>query len=219
MANERPSLQPANPAVADARAGAPSNAAPTALSVRDLSVAFGPNPVLRRVTVEIPRHAVTAIIGPSGCGKSTFLRTLNRLHELIPAARIQGRVLLFGEDIYASSVEPAMVRRRIGMVFQKSNPFPTLSIAENVTVGLRLNGVRDRGVLAERTEQALSMAALWNEVKDRLKEGGMSLDSRPHARAWAERLMATPGFALPYDLIPKKDAEFPARAIVSTEAQ
>src|SRR6202142_2826728 len=140
----------------------------TALTVRNLSVFFGDNHVLKDVSIGISAKAVTAIIGPSGCGKSTFLRALNRMHELVPEARMTGDIRLFGDDIYAASVEPVIVRRRVGMVFQKSNPFPTMSISENVTVGLRLNGVREKKILDERTEQSLRMSALWDEVKDRL---------------------------------------------------
>src|SRR5450755_2821974 len=140
----------------------------TALTARDLCVFFGANKVLKDVSIDIAAKAVTAIIGPSGCGKSTFLRALNRMHELVPEARMEGEIKLFGDDIYARNIEPVIVRRRVGMVFQKSNPFPTMSIAENVTVGLRLNGLRDKKILAERIENSLRMSALWDEVKDRL---------------------------------------------------
>ncbi|MGH9614850.1 MAG: phosphate ABC transporter ATP-binding protein PstB [Bryobacteraceae bacterium] len=160
------------------------------MSVKDLDVFFGSNHVLKRVTLDISAHAVTAIIGPSGCGKSTFLRSLNRMHELVPSARMQGRILLFGQDIYGRKVEPVVVRRRVGMVFQKSNPFPTMSIAENVTVGLRLNGVRNRTVLCERMEQALGMAALWDEVKDRLSAPAISLSGGQQQRLCIARALA-----------------------------
>src|ERR1700685_1175228 len=140
----------------------------TALTARDLCVFFGERQALKSVSLDIAAKAVTAIIGPSGCGKSTFLRALNRMHELNPEARMEGEIRLCGDDIYSAGVEPVIVRRRVGMVFQKSNPFPTMSIAENVTVGLRLNGVNNRKLLAERTEQSLRMSALWDEVKDRL---------------------------------------------------
>ncbi len=135
--------------------------------VQRLSIWFGTHQVLADVSMQIRSKAVTAIIGPSGCGKSTFLRSLNRMHDLVPSARIEGRVTLFGEELYAKSVDPTLVRRRVGMVFQKSNPFPTMSIAENVTVGLKLNGVKRRTVLQDRMEETLRMAALWDEVKDR----------------------------------------------------
>jgi phosphate transport system ATP-binding protein len=161
-----------------------------AISVQDLSVFFGSNQVLKHVSLDIAARAVTAIIGPSGCGKSTFLRALNRMHELVPTARIEGRICLFGEDIHSRQVEPVIVRRRVGMVFQKSNPFPTMSIAENVTVGLRLNGVRNRAVLTQRTEQSLVMAALWDEVKDRLNAPALSLSGGQQQRLCIARALA-----------------------------
>jgi phosphate transport system ATP-binding protein len=165
----------------------PTNAA---LAVRDLSVFFGKNKVLKNVTIDIAPRAVTAIIGPSGCGKSTFLRSLNRMHELNPEARMTGKIKLFGDDIYASHVQPVVVRRRVGMVFQKSNPFPTMTIFENVTVGLRLNGMRDRKILVERTEQSLRMAALWDEVKDRLEAPAISLSGGQQQRLCIARALA-----------------------------
>ena len=161
-----------------------------ALKVSDLSVFFGDRQVLKEVSLEIRARAVTAIIGPSGCGKSTFLRSLNRMHELVPEARMSGEIRLFGDDIYASAVEPVMVRRRVGMVFQKSNPFPTMSIADNVTVGLRLNGIRDRTVLNERIENSLRMAALWDEVKDRLNAPAISLSGGQQQRLCIARALA-----------------------------
>ena len=160
------------------------------MTVRDLSVFFGANHVLKGVSLDVQARAVTAIIGPSGCGKSTFLRSLNRMHELVPEARMTGQIRLFGEDIYASAVEPVVVRRRVGMVFQKSNPFPTMSIADNVTVGLRLNGVRSRAALAELTEKSLRMAALWDEVKDRLHAPALSLSGGQQQRLCIARALA-----------------------------
>jgi len=162
----------------------------TALSIHNLSVYFGGNHVLKAISIDVAAKAVTAIIGPSGCGKSTFLRALNRMHELVPEARMTGEIRLFGDDIYAPSVQPVLVRRRVGMVFQKSNPFPTMSIAENVTVGLRLNGARDRRLLAERTEQSLRMAALWDEVKDRLNAPAISLSGGQQQRLCIARALA-----------------------------
>jgi phosphate transport system ATP-binding protein len=161
-----------------------------ALTIRNLSVYFGANQVLKDVTLDVQARAVTAIIGPSGCGKSTFLRALNRMHELVPEARMDGEIRLFGKDIYARGIDPVVVRRRVGMVFQKSNPFPTMSIADNVTVGLRLNGVRSSSVLAERTEQSLRMAALWEEVKDRLKAPAISLSGGQQQRLCIARALA-----------------------------
>jgi phosphate transport system ATP-binding protein len=161
-----------------------------ALTTRNLSVFFGANKVLKEVSIDIPARAVTAIIGPSGCGKSTFLRALNRMHELNPEARMEGEIRLFGDDIYSRNVEPVVVRRRVGMVFQKSNPFPTMSIEENVTVGLRLNGVNNRKLLAERTEQSLRMGALWDEVKDRLHAPAISLSGGQQQRLCIARALA-----------------------------
>jgi phosphate transport system ATP-binding protein len=161
-----------------------------AMTVRNLSVLFGTQPAVKNVSLDIAAKSVTSIIGPSGCGKSTFLRALNRMHELNPEARVEGRVNLFGQDIYARNMEAVAVRRRIGMVFQKSNPFPTMSIVENVTVGLRLNGVRNRKLLAERTEQSLRMAALWDEVKDRLHAPAVSLSGGQQQRLCIARALA-----------------------------
>ncbi|HZL42435.1 MAG TPA: phosphate ABC transporter ATP-binding protein PstB [Verrucomicrobiae bacterium] len=161
-----------------------------AICVDHLNVYFGSNHVLKNVSLNIRARAVTAIIGPSGCGKSTFLRALNRMHELIPEARMDGTIRLFGQEIYAPDVEPVIVRRRVGMVFQKSNPFPTMSIADNVTVGLRLNGIRKHGVLAERMEQSLRMAALWDEVKDRLRAPAISLSGGQQQRLCIARALA-----------------------------
>jgi phosphate transport system ATP-binding protein len=161
-----------------------------ALTVRNLSVLFGKNAAVKNVSLDIAAHAVTAIIGPSGCGKSTFLRALNRMHELNPEARMEGEIKLFGDDIYSRTVESVAVRRRIGMVFQKSNPFPTMSIFENVTVGLRLNGVRNKKILAERAEQSLRMSALWDEVKDRLHAPAISLSGGQQQRLCIARALA-----------------------------
>jgi len=167
----------------------PNNSA-AALTVRGLSVFFGERAAVKNVSIDITAKAVTAIIGPSGCGKSTFLRAINRMHELNPDARMEGEIKLFGDDIYSRTVESVTVRRRIGMVFQKSNPFPTMSIFENVTVGLRLNGVRDRKILAERTEQSLRMAALWDEVKDRMNAPAISLSGGQQQRLCIARALA-----------------------------
>src|ERR1051326_4687951 len=165
-------------------------AALPALSVRSLSVSFGDRQVLNRVSLDIPANAVTAIIGPSGCGKSTFLRAINRMHDLVPPARVEGQIFLFGQDIYGKTVEPVAIRRRVGLVFQKSNPFPTMSIAENVTVGLRLHGVRARSVLRQRMSEALVMAALWDEVKDRLDAAAVSLSGGQQQRLCIARALA-----------------------------
>jgi phosphate transport system ATP-binding protein len=163
---------------------------PPAFEVENLSIWYGQKRAIDDVTIDIPGKTITAIIGPSGCGKSTFLRCLNRMHELIPRTRVEGRILFQGEDLYGSDTDPAVIRRRIGMVFQKSNPFPTMSIAENVLVGLKLNGVRNRKFLLERLEQSLRMAALWDEVKDDLRKPGMSLSGGQQQRLCIARAVA-----------------------------
>ena len=191
-----PPLPVSTPARAAAAAGPAGAASPAgvgetpALTIKNLCIYFGANQVLKNVSLDVRARAVTAVIGPSGCGKSTFLRSLNRMHELVPEARMEGEIRLFDQDIYASAVEPVIVRRRVGMVFQKSNPFPTMSIAENVTVGLRLNGLRARAVLAERIEQSLRMAALWDEVKDRLSAPAISLSGGQQQRLCIARALA-----------------------------
>jgi phosphate transport system ATP-binding protein len=178
---------------------APASAAPAGLPVvpeeiafeiKDFSLWYGARQALHDVTIRLPARKVTAIIGPSGCGKSTFLRALNRMHEVTPGTRLTGSLRLFGADLYSPEVEPAVVRRRVGMVFQKSNPFPTLSIAENVLVGLRLNGVRDRGILDRQLEQSLRQAALWDEVKDHLSRPGIGLSGGQQQRLCIARALA-----------------------------
>jgi phosphate transport system ATP-binding protein len=136
-----------------------------------------------------PKH-VTALIGPSGCGKSTFIRTLNRLHEIVPGARASGQVLLDGEDIYAADVDPVTVRRSIGMVFQRPNPFPAMSVRDNVAAGLKLNGERDKTKLTECVELSLQMAGLWEEVKDRLDRAGGALSGGQQQRLCIARAIA-----------------------------
>jgi len=163
---------------------------PLTFQIRKLSVWYGEKRAIDSVTMDIPSNAVTSIIGPSGCGKSTFLRCLNRMHELVPRTRMDGTVLLLGQDLYSPDVDPAIVRRRIGMVFQKSNPFPTMSIGENVIIGLRLNGVRDHKFLNERLEKSLRMAALWDEVKDDLHKPGTSLSGGQQQRLCIARALA-----------------------------
>ena len=161
-----------------------------AFAVKNLSMWYGAKEAIKNVTIDIPAKRVTAIIGPSGCGKSTFLRCLNRLHELVPRARVEGEVLFAGANLYAPNIDPAVIRRSIGMVFQKSNPFPTMSIADNVLVGLKLNGVRDRKLLNERLEKSLRMAALWSEVKDDLRKPGISLSGGQQQRLCIARAIA-----------------------------
>ena len=173
-------------APAEAGSGQPS----LAFEIENLSVLFGERHVLKAVTLPIRARAVTAIIGPSGCGKSTLLRTLNRMHDLVPNARVEGELRLFGIRISGPGIDPVQVRRRVGMVFQKSNPFPTMSIAQNVTVGLRLNGAGNRRLLEERVERSLRMAALWDEVKDRLDAPAVSLSGGQQQRLCIARALA-----------------------------
>jgi phosphate transport system ATP-binding protein len=163
---------------------------PLAMEAKNLSMWYGSKRAIDNLSLDMPAKAVTAIIGPSGCGKSTFIRALNRMHELAPHARIEGSVFLHGQNLYANGVDPAVVRRRVGMVFQKSNPFPTMSIGENVIVGLRLNGVSDRKFLNERLERSLRMAALWDEVKDDLHKSGTSLSGGQQQRLCIARALA-----------------------------
>ncbi|HEY2124277.1 MAG TPA: phosphate ABC transporter ATP-binding protein PstB [Chthoniobacterales bacterium] len=170
--------------------GPDTPATPLTFEIRNLSIWYGEKRAIDDVTLDIPANAVSSIIGPSGCGKSTFIRSLNRMHELVPRTRLEGKVLLRGQDLYSADVDPAIVRRRVGMVFQKSNPFPTMSIGENVTIGLRLNGVRDRKFLNERLEKSLRMAALWDEVKDDLNKPGTSLSGGQQQRLCIARALA-----------------------------
>ncbi|MCB9601499.1 MAG: phosphate ABC transporter ATP-binding protein [Sandaracinus sp.] len=159
------------------------------LEVRDLRVFYGDTEAVRGVSFALPENTVTALIGPSGCGKSTVLRALDRMHDEVPNARVTGRVLLDGEDVYAPHVDAIEVRRRIGMVFQKPNPFPK-SIFDNVAFGLRVAGVRRGRVLTERVEEALRHAALWDEVKDRLGKSAMGLSGGQQQRLCIARALA-----------------------------
>jgi phosphate transport system ATP-binding protein len=168
----------------------PSSQEQIAFDIKNFSLWYGTRQALQDVTIGIPAKKVTAIIGPSGCGKSTFLRALNRMHELTPGTRLEGSLKHFGQDLYGPQVEAVAIRRRVGMVFQKSNPFPTMSIAENVLVGLRLNGVKDREVLQTRLEKSLQMAALWDEVKDHLNRPGTSLSGGQQQRLCIARSLA-----------------------------
>jgi phosphate transport system ATP-binding protein len=155
--------------------------------LRDVWVAYDGRLAVRDVTMDIPRNRITAIIGPSGCGKSTLIRCFNRMNDLIPGARVGGKILYHGQDLYDPAVDPVEVRRRIGMVFQKPNPFPK-SVYENVAFGLRVNGMTDG--LDERVEQALRKAALWDEVKDKLKESGLALSGGQQQRLCIARAIA-----------------------------
>jgi phosphate transport system ATP-binding protein len=176
--------------VQPAPAPGPSSPEEIAFDINDFSLWYGTHQALHGITIRIPAKRVTAIIGPSGCGKSTFIRALNRMHEITPGTRLTGSLRLFGEDLYGPDIEPTVVRRRVGMVFQKSNPFPTLSIKENVLVGLRLNGVRDPSTLQRRLEESLRLAALWDEVKDVLDRPGVSLSGGQQQRLCIARALA-----------------------------
>ncbi|MFQ5679761.1 MAG: phosphate ABC transporter ATP-binding protein PstB [Gemmatimonadota bacterium] len=175
---------------ADRRLAAPASTAAApglALGVRDLSVSYDGTRALRSITLDIPRNRVVAFIGPSGCGKSTLLRCFNRMNDLIPAARVTGEVRYHGRNLYDPEVDPVEVRRRIGMVFQKPNPFPK-SIFENVAFGLRINGYR--GEIPERVEEALRAAALWEQVKDRLSDSALGLSGGQQQRLCIARALA-----------------------------
>jgi len=160
------------------------------IRVERLNAWFEARRVLVDIDLRVPANGVTAVIGPSGCGKSTFVRCINRMHEVVPGARLSGDVLLNGESLYRADVDPVVVRRRIGMVFQKANPFPTMSIFENVAAGLRLGARRDRAFLNETVEQALRQAALWDEVKDSLGKPGSALSGGQQQRLCIARALA-----------------------------
>ena len=158
--------------------------------VTGLNAWFGEHHVLHDIGIAMAPKAVTALIGPSGCGKSTFIRCLNRMHEVVPGARVAGRVRVEGVDVYAAGIDPVQIRRKIGMVFQKPNPFPTMSVFDNVVAGLRLGGMRERAVLHEAAERALRQAALWDEVKDSLGKSGVSLSGGQQQRLCIARALA-----------------------------
>jgi len=160
------------------------------IEIAGLHVFYGDFKAVEDVSIAVDPRAVTAFIGPSGCGKSTLLRTLNRMHEVVPGGRVEGKVLLDGEDLYAEGVDPVTVRRTVGMVFQRPNPFPTMSIADNVAAGLRLNGSRDKKKTAEVVEQSLKRANLWEEVKDRLDKPGAGLSGGQQQRLCIARAIA-----------------------------
>lgn len=161
------------------------------IDVSNVNIYYGDFKAVEDVSMTIKARSVTAFIGPSGCGKSTFLRTLNRMHEVIPGAHVEGEVLLGGEDIYAANVDPVQVRRRVGMVFQRPNPFPTMSIYDNVLAGNRLNGGKLKKSDADAiVEKALTGANLWNEVKDRLGKPGMGLSGGQQQRLCIARAIA-----------------------------
>ncbi len=174
---------------ANAPAAAPLTG-PVKVRVENLSAWYGPKLAVADISMDIRLNSVTALIGPSGCGKSTYIRCLNRMHEFLPNARARGKVLLDGADIYEPGVDPTRVRQRVGMVFQKPNPFPTMSIAENVAAGLRFMGVHSRGEINDRVESALKLAALWDEVKDNLKRPGIALSGGQQQRLCIARAIA-----------------------------
>ncbi|MEY9962771.1 phosphate transport system ATP-binding protein [Streptacidiphilus sp. MAP12-16] len=160
------------------------------IDVSGLNAYYGNFRAVEDISMTVEPRSVTAFIGPSGCGKSTFLRTLNRMHEVVPGARVEGKVLLDNEDLYGNGVDPVAVRRTVGMVFQRPNPFPTMSIKENVAAGLKLNGVRNRKVIDEAVERSLVGANLWNEVKDRLDRPGSGLSGGQQQRLCIARAIA-----------------------------
>jgi phosphate transport system ATP-binding protein len=178
----------AEPALPEAAARA---TAPTAdkMEIRDLVVTYGEKEAVKGVSLRLPPKRVMALIGPSGCGKSTFLRALNRMNDLIPGAKVTGSIRLDGEDVLGGGIDPVDLRRRVGMVFQRSNPFPK-SIFENVAYGLRVGGMKDRGEIAERVERSLAGAAIWDEVKDRLQESALGLSGGQQQRLCIARALA-----------------------------
>ena len=160
------------------------------IDVSGLDVYYGDFKAVEDVSMTVQPRSVTAFIGPSGCGKSTLLRTLNRMHEVVPGGRVEGKVLLDDQDLYADGVDPVAVRRTVGMVFQRPNPFPTMSIFDNVAAGLRLNGVKKKAALEEVVERSLSRANLWDEVKDRLGKPGAGLSGGQQQRLCIARAIA-----------------------------
>jgi phosphate transport system ATP-binding protein len=160
------------------------------MTLESVSIAFSGRPAVRDVSFEVPIGQVTALIGPSGSGKTTLLRALNRMHDTVRTARVTGSIHLAGIDIYGGALHPTLVRARVGMVFQRPNPFPTMSIYENVVSGLRFNGVRNKALLEEAAESALIAAALWDEVRDRLKASASTLSGGQQQRLCIARALA-----------------------------
>ncbi|OEU86617.1 phosphate ABC transporter ATP-binding protein [Streptomyces abyssalis] len=160
------------------------------IDVSGLTAFYGSHRAIDDISMSVEPRSVTAFIGPSGCGKSTFLRTLNRMHEVTPGGRVDGKVMLDSEDLYGPQVDPVSVRRTIGMVFQRPNPFPTMSIYDNVAAGLRLNGQKKKRELDETVERSLKGANLWNEVKDRLNKPGSGLSGGQQQRLCIARAIA-----------------------------
>lgn len=162
----------------------------TILSAQDVNIHYGDKHAVKNVNLNFERGTVNALIGPSGCGKTTFLRAINRMHDLTPGARVAGRIILDGQDVYDPGVDPVAMRRRVGMVFQKPNPFPTMSVFDNVVAGLKLAGMRDRRQLSEVAERSLRGAALWDEVKDRLHTPATGLSGGQQQRLCIARALA-----------------------------
>ena len=160
------------------------------ITVENLNAWFGSKQVLHEISLGIEKNGITAIIGPSGCGKSTFIRCLNRMHEVVPKAKASGKVLVDDKDIYDRDIDPVDIRRRIGMVFQKPNPFPAMSIRDNVVAGLKLSGIKDKKTLDNITEESLKKAALWDEVKNDLNKSGVSLSGGQQQRLCIARALA-----------------------------
>ena len=158
--------------------------------IENLGVSYSGKTAIKDINMKIPDKAVTALIGPSGCGKTTLLRTINRMHDLTKGAEVTGKIIIDGENVYDSHINPILQRRKIGMVFQKPNPFPTMSIWDNVAAGLKLNGVKDKGILNEIIEDSLKMAYLWDEVKDELKKPAVALSGGQQQRLCIARALA-----------------------------
>jgi phosphate transport system ATP-binding protein len=160
------------------------------VSIRNLNAWFGAKQALKNINLDIKKNTATAIIGPSGCGKTTLIRCLNRMHEMTPGATAKGSVILDNIDIYDKKVDPVVIKRRIGMVFQKPNPFPTMSIYDNVAAGLKLNGIKDKRLIADIVQESLKGAALWEEVKNELGKPGLSLSGGQQQRLCIARALA-----------------------------
>ncbi len=158
--------------------------------IENLGVSYSGKAAIKDINMKIPDKAVTALIGPSGCGKTTLLRTINRMHDLTKGAEVTGKIIIDGENVYDSHINPILQRRKIGMVFQKPNPFPTMSIWDNVAAGLKLNGVKNKNVLGEIIEDSLKMAYLWDEVKDELKKPAVALSGGQQQRLCIARALA-----------------------------
>ncbi|HET7146936.1 MAG TPA: phosphate ABC transporter ATP-binding protein PstB [Candidatus Nitrosopolaris sp.] len=160
------------------------------VSIRNLDAWFGSKRALQNINLDVKEKTATAVIGPSGCGKTTLIKCLNRMHEMTPGAKTKGQVIIDGVDIYGRNIDPVIIKRRIGMVFQKPNPFPTMSIYSNVAAGLKLNGIRDKRLMDEIVKDSLEAAALWDEVKNELGKPGMSLSGGQQQRLCIARALA-----------------------------